>query len=185
MRSYFTSAFALALCAGFIACSSTIDVGHDTSDGGSGSDARSGFTDPDSGTDGGSTGMDGATGFSSKTQGGQSCAVADLPPAASTCSIPGTYVVTESLCTSPDSTCMNPATTTDFVWTANVTLTGTTVKLTNGTDRLLHCTLTPPCTCVGSGGDVFHFTATGFTTINGSQCAGTATQPELDVGVKQ
>lgn len=181
MRPYFSRALVLVLSAASVACGSTIDVGRDVGDGGTGSDAKSGFDVPDSGAGG----MDGATTFSSKTQSGQSCAVADLPPAASACSIPGSYVVTESLCTSPNATCMDPATTTDFVWTADVTLTGTTVKLTNGSNRLLHCELSPPCTCVGSGGDVFHFTATGFTTINGSQCQGTATQPELDVGVKQ
>ncbi|MEO6420138.1 MAG: hypothetical protein ABIP39_12050 [Polyangiaceae bacterium] len=181
MRPFFTSSLVLLLGAASVACSSTIDVGRDVGDGGPGSDARSVLNDADSGT----SGKDATAAGSSKTKSGASCESADLPPAGSACTIPGTYVVTESLCSSTDATCMDPAGTTDYVWTANVTLTGTTVKLTNGTDRLLHCELTPPCTCLSSSGKPYHFTETGFTTIGGSQCAGTATQGELDVGVKQ
>ncbi len=178
MRFY---ASALVLVSVAAACGPTIDVGQ--SDGGAASDgAKSGLDDSAGGTDAGHT--DAVTTGSSKTKGGVSCEKADLPAAGSACSIPGTYDVTESLCSSTDATCMDVQTATDYQWTAVVTLTGTTVKLTNGTDRLLHCELSPPCTCVSAGGNVYHFTSTGFASTGKSQCAGSAIQNELSTGVK-
>lgn len=165
------------------ACGPTIDVGQN--DGGAASDAKSGFENGDGGrTDAGFT-DDGATTGSSKTKGGVSCEKADLPPAASACTIPGTYDVTESLCSSTNAMCMDVQTALDYRWTAVVTLTGTTVKLTNGTDRLMHCELTPPCTCVSTGGNVYHFTNTGFVSTGKSSCGATSVdQNELSTAVK-
>lgn len=181
MRPYFSSAL-FVLCMASVACSSTIDVGQANGDGGGGSDAKSGFDEGDGGAD--ASGKDATTAPPSTTKDGVSCANADLPPAASACSIPGSYTVTESMCSSTNATCMDPQTSMDFVWTADVTLTGTTVKLTNGTNRLMHCVLTPPCTCVDSSGDMYHFTATGFASVGRSSCQGSATQPYLTTGVK-
>lgn len=179
----FSNAVVFVLCAASVACGSTIDVGG-KSDGAAGADTGAGTDGATSVYDSGSSDAagDAPETFSSKTKKGVSCAVADLPPAASACSIPGSYEVTESLCSSPDPTCRDLE---DYVWTANVTLTGTEVELTNGTDRLLSCELAPPCSCVGKSGDVFHFTSAGFATIGTSHCQGSATQNQLVVGVKQ
>ena len=176
----FLSALALSAASVF-ACGPTIDVGQ--TDGGRASDGAT----SDLGEGGADAGMrsDSATTGSSKTKAGQSCEKADLPPAGNACSIPGVYTVTESMCSSTDPTCMDVQTTPDYVWTANVTISGTTVKLTNGTNRLMHCVLTPPCTCVSTSGDLFNFTSTGFAATGKSQCQGTAVQNQLTTGVKQ
>ena len=173
---------ALALgAASVFACGPTIDVGQ--TDSGAASDGAK----SDLGDGGADAGMrtDAATTGSSKTKAGQSCEKADLPPAGSACSIPGVYTVTESMCSSTDPTCMDVQTTPDFVWTADVTISGTTVKLTNHTNRLMHCVLTPPCTCVATGGDLYNFTSTGFAATGKSQCQGTAVQNMLVTGVNQ
>ncbi len=173
---------AAVLVAALLACGPTIDVGQNVVDGGAASDAAASEAGEGGGGDAGQVD---ASARPSKTKGGESCATADLPPAASTCSIPGTYTVTENLCGSTDPTCTDIQTATPYTWTAEVSVTGTTVKLTNHVDRLLQCTLSSACTCLDSGYEL-HFTSTGFVAVDGFACrGGTGFQRELDHGVKQ
>ena len=145
-----------------------------------GGDAGGGGPDP--ATDGGGD----AKASTSRTSLGESCEKADLPTASSSCAVPGTYEVTESLCSSPNPACTDVTTTSPFTWTAAVTVIGSSVKLTNGTDRLEKCTLTSPCTCTSTGGFEIRFTQTGFVGLGASSCqGGAADQNVLTKGVKQ
>lgn len=181
----------------------TAACGDDTSSSGDGgasttgsSTAGSSSGSTNSGTTSGATaggttspGTTGATAGSTsagsvpKTSSGQVCVEGAIAAAATTCSIPGTYQVTESLCSSDDAACQ-PNTTAPYTWTATVTVTGQEVKLTNGTDRLLRCDLSGPCTCA-KGDSLYHFTATGFEALGRSGCVGSGRQVRFDVGVKQ
>lgn len=63
-----------------------------------------------------------------------------------------------------------------FESTVSVTLTGDDAKITNGTDTLIHCTLSG-CKCTTTGGDVFKWSDDGFERIahDGDDCTITTT----------
>ncbi|MFO0675035.1 MAG: hypothetical protein U0169_00735 [Polyangiaceae bacterium] len=162
------SRFALSLpLLALAACSS--DGGTVTNPPDSGADASTTDGSTSGRTDGGISGTDAgseAGPSSPRTAAGESCLKADVPAAGTVCPIVGTYDVTEYRCTSSDPACPSPATSTPFTWTATVTNDAGSVKLTNGTDRLLRCTVQTGCTCTTSSGDVeYRFSATGFVVV--------------------
>lgn len=102
-----------------------------------------------------------------KTNAGESCDPSKFyPPATTTCSIPGAYAVSEDDCTG--GTC-GPLTDT-YRWQAAVTVSGTEVTLTNGTDRRYSCQLTTACDCLTKGGRLIRFTSTGFFELGKADC---------------
>ncbi len=83
-------------------------------------------------------------------------------------SIAGGYAIDEKF----DGTCPS---TTPITNSASVTVTGTDVKITNGTNFSNSCTLSG-CDCSTKSGKVYKFTATGFTAVeNDSGCTRTMT----------
>jgi hypothetical protein len=106
------------------------------------------------------------------TAAGESCSPSDYPPAAASCAIAGLYTVTESWC--HGGACGATAPTPDvYQWVANVTVSGTEVKLTNGTNRLFHCQLSTACDCVVSNGSLIRFSGDAFVSVEeGADCPG-------------
>lgn len=102
-----------------------------------------------------------------KTAAGESCNPSSFPAAGGSCSIPGAYTINEVGCTG--GACGSvPAP--DYQWTGAITVTGTEVKITNGSNRLLKCQLTTACDCVSSGGSLYRFTSTGFLSAGKDDC---------------
>lgn len=168
-------AFSLATVA-FAGCTNEEDLGGRSaaSDGGTPSgDGSNPINDPDASTSSPDSGNkdSGAANLFGETAAGESCSPADYPPAPATCAIEGQYIVTENDCLG--GACASGPTGVDgYQWVANVTVTGTEVKLTNGTDRLFHCQLKTSCDCRDSNGELLRFSNSGFVGLGRSDCPG-------------
>ncbi|MBX3192202.1 MAG: hypothetical protein KF819_34755 [Labilithrix sp.] len=173
----------------FAGCTNEEDLGGRSagSDGAAPSgDGSSPGSDPDASTASDSGAKDSArTDFFGRTAAGESCNPAEYPPATTSCAIAGQYTVTESWC--QGGVCgAAPPSADAYQWLANVTVTGTEVRLTNGTNRLLRCQLETACDCRSSSGDLTRFTSSGFVSLGKTACPGSpdAMLYSRDVGVK-
>lgn len=123
--------------------------------------------------------------FSPTTPGGESCDSNAFPAAATTCTIPGQYQVTEETCTSNNPSCTaKPGAT--YVWTAQVTVSGLEVKMTDGNTRLVRYALDGECSGKSSSGRTLRFLPNGsFVAEYGSSCSTGDAQAGLIKGVRK
>jgi hypothetical protein len=173
------SLLVFAFAATAVACTNEEDLGGRSGDGGAAAPSNEPSSTQDAGDASLPTLQDSGGKDSSTpnpfgaTPAGDSCSPADFPPAQASCSIAGQYVVTETWC--KDGTCSTdpPAGSDNYQWVANVTVSGSQVKLTDGSSRLLLCQLSTACDCYSESGLLTRFSGTGFVAIGKSDCPNT------------
>lgn len=150
----------------FAACTNEADLGdHRTPSEPSGTAADAAVADPATNESEDSAPADGGVGQYGATGSGESCDPAKFyPPKSTTCTIAGSYAVTEESCSGGACGPYDP-----FTWQGTVTVNGTQVKF-RGQDTLYECELTGACDCATSSGKLIRFTKDGFFEIGTIDC---------------